>query len=169
MLSNILLFLESAEEESAREPIPLKPFLETEVLPLLKVPDPVRVVLDLPDALTMTINPLDLQRVFLNLFSNALRFTAEGNITVASEDENLSFSDTGSGIRPGDEERVFEPFYTSDPSRDHRQGGMGLGLVIVRNLLERHGYTIRVDSTCRSGAKFLISTASHNFSLEYSL
>jgi signal transduction histidine kinase len=85
-----------------------------------------------------------LQQILWNLLSNAIKFTEQGGrVTVAAERKastlELSVSDTGKGIDPAALGRVFEQFWQADPSATRRQGGLGLGLPIVRYLAELHG------------------------------
>ncbi|MDQ4079586.1 MAG: PAS domain-containing protein [Gemmatimonadota bacterium] len=101
-----------------------------------------------------------LQQVFWNLLSNAVRFTPErGRIDVrlehAGDFARVTVSDTGQGISPEFLPYVFERFRQADPTVTRRHGGLGLGLAIVRHLVEMHGGTISVESKGRErGATF---------------
>jgi signal transduction histidine kinase len=100
-----------------------------------------------------------LGQVLDNLIGNALKFTpAGGNIDLQIEDigdfERVLVSDTGIGI-PGDKlEKVFEPFYQIDGSSTRRFGGAGLGLAIVRQIVEAHGGEVGVVSEPGKGSIF---------------
>jgi signal transduction histidine kinase len=102
---------------------------------------------------------LDRQRVAQimgNLLSNALKYTPEGgSVTVAvSENEHeaiIKVIDTGIGIEPEALPYVFERFYRSDKSRDRKSGGSGIGLTIVKKLVDAHGGQIRLNSQVGSG------------------
>jgi PAS domain S-box-containing protein len=104
-----------------------------------------------------------LQQVVWNLLSNAVKFTpAGGEITVRLDREGasvtLAVSDTGEGIEPGFLPFVFDRFrqFESRPSRAH--GGLGLGLAIVRHLVEAHGGTVSAASRGRGqGATFTVT------------
>jgi CheY-like chemotaxis protein/anti-sigma regulatory factor (Ser/Thr protein kinase) len=94
-----------------------------------------------------------LNQVLLNLLSNALRFTPEnGEIEILVEllpdSATLTVRDTGSGIRPEFLPHVFERFRQADASTTRRHGGLGLGLAIVRQLVELHGGTV---AACSAG------------------
>jgi len=95
----------------------------------------------------------------LNLLSNATKFTADGGklkIEVASEDSwcRVSVIDSGIGIREDDQKKIFEPFTQLDGSLAREGGGTGLGLSIVRQIVERHGGRIWVDSEYGRGSRF---------------
>jgi signal transduction histidine kinase len=103
-----------------------------------------------------------LSQVFINLLNNAIKFTPEnGNIGVnLSSDENsivCRISDTGIGISPQDQPRIFERFYKEDKSRDRSLGGNGLGLSIVKKIIDLHGGKISLTSEVGKGTKFTIS------------
>jgi signal transduction histidine kinase/ActR/RegA family two-component response regulator len=104
-----------------------------------------------------------LQQVFWNLLSNAMKFTPKGGrvqITVKriESQARIIVSDTGEGITPEFLPQVFEPFRQADGSITKGQGGLGLGLAIVRRLVEMHGGAISVMSGGRGqGATFTVS------------
>jgi len=103
-----------------------------------------------------------LQQVLWNLVSNAVKFTpAHGKVTVTAERDpdwlRLSVSDTGNGIEPKTLARVFERFWQADPSATRRQGGLGLGLSIVRYLVELHGGRVHAESEGPGkGSRFMV-------------
>ena len=96
--------------------------------------------------------PGRLQQVVWNLLSNAVKFTPKGGVVqvvAASGDDShvaIVVSDTGIGIAPTFLPHVFERFRQADASTTRRYGGLGLGLAIVRHLIELHGGTVRADS-----------------------
>jgi CheY-like chemotaxis protein len=104
-----------------------------------------------------------LQQVFWNLLSNAVKFTPrDGKIQVVLEriksHIELSVSDTGQGIESEFLPYVFDRFRQADSSASRVHGGLGLGLSIVRNLIELHGGTVRAHSAGRGqGAMFVVS------------
>ena len=109
-------------------------------------------------------DPHRLAQILTNLVSNAIKFTARGNIVLGIEVEapgdpaTLSFSveDTGVGIAPEKLETLFEPFVQADGSTTRQYGGTGLGLTICRNLAELMGGDIRAESEMGRGSRFLV-------------
>jgi signal transduction histidine kinase len=103
-----------------------------------------------------------LQQVVWNLLSNAVAFTPErGRVSVRVEraggDVAISVTDTGQGIAPYFLPYIFERFSQADSTSTRRHGGLGLGLAIVRHLVERHGGTVRAESPGEGrGATFTV-------------
>jgi signal transduction histidine kinase len=69
----------------------------------------------------------------------------------------VEVADEGIGISVADQARIFEPFFRSDPSRTRATGGVGLGLVVVRRIVEAHHGTIEVESALGSGSRFSVT------------
>jgi signal transduction histidine kinase/ActR/RegA family two-component response regulator len=100
-----------------------------------------------------------LRQVLSNLASNAVKFTHQGviRLVITASDEGLTFtlSDTGIGIAAEVMPGLFEKFVQADSSTTRRFGGTGLGLAICRELVERMGGTLRMDSTPGKGSTFV--------------
>jgi len=101
-------------------------------------------------------------QVLVNLLSNALHHTAAaGQVSVATYNERgrvcISVRDTGVGIAPEHLHQIFTRFYRVDKSRSRLVGGTGIGLTIVKGLVEAHGGTIAVASTPGLGSAFTIA------------
>jgi signal transduction histidine kinase len=106
---------------------------------------------DIPPKLLMRGDPEKLQRMLINLVDNAVKYNQEGgsiriNASGKDGDIELSLSNTGSGIPPEDLAHVFEKFYRVEKSRSPQFGGAGLGLTIVKRIVEIHGGRIRIKS-----------------------
>ena len=102
------------------------------------------------------------KRMILNLLDNAVKYTPEGGeISLALEKQNgnaeIVVRDNGIGISEQDQQRVFDRFYRVDKARSRALGGAGLGLAIVRSIVEAHGGQIRIESTPRHGSTFTVS------------
>lgn len=91
-----------------------------------------------------------LRQVALNLISNAVKFTASGiiklEVKLNSQQATVLVSDTGLGISPGEQESIFYEFQRSERTIQAGYGGLGLGLAICKQLVEKHGGTIGVRS-----------------------
>ena len=115
-----------------------------------------------PEAGEMLGDAGRLQQVAWNLLSNAIKFTpAGGRVEIALEQDGtcqrLSVSDTGIGIRPEHLQRVFERFWQADSSSTRAFGGLGLGLALVRHLVESHGGSVTAESEgLGKGARFTV-------------
>jgi len=101
-------------------------------------------------------DPEQIERVFLNLFTNAIEaISEEGELLVSAEEEDHSVriivSDTGRGMPKEMTEKIFEPFFTT------KDKGAGLGLAIVFNIIQKHNGDIRVESEEGKGTTFIIT------------
>jgi signal transduction histidine kinase/two-component SAPR family response regulator len=104
-----------------------------------------------PPSLRLAADPDRLQQVVWNLLSNAVKFTpARGRVTVhacqVDADVQISVTDTGQGIDPAFLPHVFDRFRQADSTSTRSHGGLGIGLTIVRHIVELHGGTARADS-----------------------
>jgi signal transduction histidine kinase/CheY-like chemotaxis protein len=103
-----------------------------------------------------------LQQVVWNLLSNAVKFTETGGqirVTVSSQDDmvRIVVSDTGAGIAEDFLPQMFERFRQAHASSSRRHGGLGLGLPLVKQLVELHGGTVTATSVLREGSTFVVS------------
>jgi two-component system, OmpR family, sensor histidine kinase KdpD len=83
-----------------------------------------------------------LQRAFANILENAVKFSTPGSkvevqFHAAPKNVKIAIADHGSGLEPGEQEKIFEPFYRSNAARNKE--GSGLGLFIARRIIESHG------------------------------
>jgi signal transduction histidine kinase len=146
---------------------------------LIELSDPVRAVLDRARSLASTreiaidyvpltqIVPLRahqamIERVLMILVDNAIRYTPQhGKIWIETwfDEVNCGFivRDTGIGIAPGDQGKIFERFFRVDTVRTHKDGGYGLGLSIAKSLIDFHHGMIHVESDLGLGAAFKIT------------
>lgn len=128
---------------------------------------PVQLVTAVADNIPIVnADPTRIRQVLLNLLSNATKFTDEGTITVTAEKQinetglpevYISVTDTGIGIAPEDQRKLFEPFVQVDGSPTRSTGGTGLGLSITRMLVELHHGQIGLVSDIGKGSTFFFS------------
>jgi len=116
-----------------------------------------------PAATVISADPNRLQQVVWNLLSNAIKFTPRGGrveVALKPVDSNMEIivTDSGEGIAPEFLPHIFERFRQADSSASRSHGGLGLGLSIVRHLVEMHGGTVRVHSEgIGCGAQFTVT------------
>ena len=102
-----------------------------------------------------------LKQLVINIISNALKYTDSGKVTVKTYMYNndhavFEVSDTGVGLTEEDKEKIFERFYRVEKSRNRNTGGAGLGLSIVKNIANAHGWVIEVESDGKTGTTFRV-------------
>jgi signal transduction histidine kinase len=106
-----------------------------------------------------------LTQVLLNLVGNAIKFTDQGSVEVraaqAGERFELSVVDSGFGIAPEDQAKIFEEFQQVDNTSTRKKGGTGLGLSISRRIVELHGGRITVESEVGKGSTFKVTVPIH--------
>ena len=146
-------------------PVELAPILKAAIESVRLAVDAERIVLDVfldPQTGLVSGDPERLQQVVWNLLSNAIKFTPEeGRVEVRlvhpSPHARILVKDTGKGIPPEFLPFVFDRFRQADSSTGRRFGGLGLGLAIVRHLVELHGGTVSAESSGEGkGATFLV-------------
>ena len=123
-----------------------------------------RLVVDAQENLgALTVDPMRLRQILLNLLSNACKFTKEGEVKLrASRVRNgrdwieLSVADTGIGMTPEQQAKLFEEFTQADASTAQRFGGTGLGLAITRKLARMMGGDVTVTSEPGKGSAFTV-------------
>ncbi len=135
-------------------PVHLQPVIEAAIDSIRPAADSKRITLEMsldPNSRNVSGDPERLQQVVWNLLSNAVKFTPpEGQIDVCVVGSNshveIIISDTGQGISVEFLPHVFDSFRQADGSKTRRHGGLGLGLAIVRNLVELHGGRVTAHS-----------------------
>ena len=122
----------------------------------------IEIVASIEGPATVSGDPDRLQQVVWNLLSNAVKFTPEGgrvqiSLVRSKRAAKIVVADSGRGIEPEVLPHVFERFWQADSSSTRRHGGLGLGLAIVRHLVELHGGVVRAESAGTGhGASFTV-------------
>jgi len=124
-----------------------------------------------PDLGSLEIDGPRMQQVLINLLTNAIKFTPSGGrvtLTVKVEDRSqptpppgawihFSVSDTGIGIAPADQAKLFQPFIQLDSGLNRKYDGTGLGLALVKQIVELHGGSVSLTSQVGEGSCFTVS------------
>lgn len=103
-----------------------------------------------------------LYQIIFNLLSNAVKYSCDGRdihirITEAPKSAILTVEDDGIGIPPEELQLIFERFYRTDRSRNRKTGGSGIGLTIVKSLVQAHGGTVRAENKETRGSRFIVT------------
>jgi PAS domain S-box-containing protein len=120
----------------------------------------IAVDIDMPDDMPLiSADKSKIKQIMYNILGNAIKFTDNGGnvyINLSNDDENviMSITDTGIGISPEDQNKLFKPFSQIDTSISRRFEGTGLGLALVKELIELHGGRIWVESEAGKGSTF---------------
>ena len=108
----------------------------------------------------LTVDPMRLRQILLNLLSNACKFTKQGQVTLRARNGSdwieLSVCDTGIGMNPEQQTKLFAEFAQADASTAQRFGGTGLGLAITRKLARMMGGDVTVASELGKGSVFTV-------------
>lgn len=137
----------------------LEPLARAKGIQLHLVPDPA-----LPDC--VWLDPVRVRQVLTNLVGNAIKFTAQGSVTVTTGAQEaadasgvvlrIAITDTGIGFDPARTEALFSPFTQADGSVTRAFGGTGLGLAITRSLVQLMGGTVSAEGRPGQGARFVV-------------
>jgi PAS domain S-box-containing protein len=155
--------IEAGKVDFHPEPVQLEE-LANAVLPLvesLAAAAEIRLVREPLPSVAVLADRTKAEQIVLNLLTNAVKFTpAGGSVVIAGRDEgqmaSLTITDTGPGIDPADQERIFEPFVQVGRTLSTGLEGTGLGLAISRDLARGMGGDLRVASSPGSGASFIL-------------
>jgi len=106
------------------------------------------------------------QKIFMHLIDNGIKFTEKGGIRIEISDKKeegnyviytFRIQDTGKGMTKEEIKNVFNPFYQSEPILTRRYGGIGLGLTIVKKLIEEMGGDIQIESIPGKGTTYILT------------
>jgi signal transduction histidine kinase len=162
LVKDITLILEAEVSPPEPQPIPLDELAQNAVEDFQVEVEQAELTLGVetePDLPPVSGDPTYMRRVLDNLIGNAVKFTpAGGKITVSLRRNGgtvaLAVSDTGVGVPADKLERIFDRFYQVDGSARRRYGGVGLGLALVKEIVEAYGGRVTVDSKVNEGSTF---------------
>jgi signal transduction histidine kinase len=161
----ILARLEQADDRSAPTLVSLPDLVKdiAEEFAALALAKGIHLNTVTPDAKTLTVRGYEseLYRLLLNIVGNALEYTPKGgSVTIRLTPRDryalIGVEDTGLGIAPQDQAKIFDRFYRVNPDRSRHTGGSGLGLAIARAIVQAHGGDIQVKSAVGQGSCFTI-------------
>lgn len=160
---NDLLLLARGEKDMRAEPVYLAVLIDDAIQELEPLAQSHQVSLrcDMTDEVVLQADAPLLARAISNLIENGIRYNHPGGsvtVTVHRERDGVAVkvADTGIGIPPQEQSRIFERFYRIDRSRARQQGSSGLGLSIAAHIVQLHGGHIHVESTPGAGSTFTI-------------
>jgi signal transduction histidine kinase len=167
LLTIINEILDISRIEAGRMPLQMSKFKATELIAEVKAElEPIilrsklTITVDVPKDLALWSDRQKVKQILLNLLSNALKFTHQGGVTVSARSNprertlQLAVNDTGIGIAPLDQEKIFEDFRQLDNTPTRPYGGTGLGLSICRRLAQMLDGRISVQSELGKGSTF---------------
>ena len=157
LLSDVLSFIHSLKSVVKKERIELKKMIDEEIFALVEPQNRVKLVNNLQENDALKFTKIDLKKILMNLLNNSIKFTNKGSITIFLKNNLLIVQDTGIGIKPQECEKIFQPFYTVDASKNRLKSGFGLGLAIAKNLAQKNAYSLECDTRYKDGCKIILS------------
>src|SRR5262249_42488959 len=158
--------IEAGKLELSPETVSLAPLLEDVVgtARQLAEQNKNRLVVESPENLgSLTVDPMRLRQILLNLLSNACKFTKQGEVELRVKKLvdgrnwiEIAVADTGIGMTPEQQAKLFEEFTQADSSTARQYGGTGLGLAITRKLARMMGGDVTVTSESGKGSVFTV-------------
>jgi signal transduction histidine kinase len=164
MVDNVLRFARTTEGRMRLEPAPteLSSLIESIAATFapLAAEWGARVVTDIREPVTAVVDAGALRQIVLNLLDNALKFGPPGQtvsiiLERAGDRARIAVEDAGPGIPPADRERIWSPYVRLGRERSAAHEGSGIGLAVVRELVELHGGVARVEDASGGGARFV--------------
>ncbi|RKT35990.1 phospho-acceptor domain-containing protein [Microbacterium sp. AG1240] len=153
-----------SDESSAQSSADVRRIIDASVQSFRPASDGRRIaiILDVPGHLPVVGDAFRLRQAFDNILSNAIKYTPGGGtvrISATKTDDRLviAFADTGVGISPADLPRIFDPYFRTQSARESPTPGTGLGMGIVRDIVEQQGGTLDVDSEQGTGTTVTVS------------
>ncbi len=163
---NDLLMLSKSDigqEATCKDPVDLGALIEGLLshFKILTESQQIELSSSLDEVETVFGDQLKLRQLLVNLLTNAIRYTPAGgkvHLTLKNVDSGVevAIADTGIGIPAEDIPKIFDRFYRADKARSRQYGGSGLGLSIVKSIVDAHSGSIKVDSVVGEGSVFTV-------------
>lgn len=157
MVDSTLDFMRGMQDHEQSKPVDIAALLESIQADALETDQ--RVIIEGAASAPYIGKPLALRRALSNLIENAVRYGGDAKVIVAEGEQRLEITvrDSGPGIPETDLERVFQPFYRVETSRNRVSGGTGLGLSIARNIARLHGGEIVLTNLAKGGLEAVLT------------
>ncbi len=144
---DMLEFITSMNRQKTKDKIELYTLVQNEIFPVLPLKTGIKYLNELEEGFFIEFNKTDLKKIILNLLNNAIKHTEAGYIKIYNKNHIVIFENSGSKIDEEFKDRIFEPFFTIDKSKNRKKSGFGLGLSIVKNLCRANSYTCTLHSS----------------------
>ncbi|TAL33533.1 ATP-binding protein [Phenylobacterium sp.] len=153
MIAATLAFVRDATKTGERTPLELSSLVESLCDEMAETGAKTEV--EQGEKVVLEGDPMALRRLVANLLENAVKFGGQARARVFQDADHavVEIDDDGPGIPPADTERVFEPFYRREPSRNRQTGGIGLGLAVVRTIARGHGGDVSLTNRAGGGLR----------------
>ena len=157
---------EQKKESIRRKHIFIHPLVESCIMPHLTENKKIAIINNIPKDISAHLDPDKFKQVIINLLTNAVKHTSSGAITFSAKQRAdkilLRISDTGKGISQEHLPYIFDKFYQAENHMERTTGGLGLGLSIVKHIVDLHNGTIHVTSEPSKGTAFTIVVPSED-------
>ena len=165
-MTKTLLEMSNLQQVARNEQLQLAPMVEEIFTDLAPLAEKRSITLEAEGDAALTGSDTLIYRLLFNLTENAVKYNhAGGNVRVSVINESLDIliriEDTGCGIPEEYRRSIFQPFFRVDKSRSRAYGGVGLGLTLVRKIVELHGGTIRIVKSDAQGTTFAVTLPVH--------
>ncbi|TVP94001.1 MAG: hypothetical protein EA374_08065 [Acholeplasmatales bacterium] len=163
ILSDLLIIskMDRLDYELKRENTAIKALIDESVQLLMPTAHDKQLTLSADiEEVILPVDPVKMRQVVINLIKNGLNYTDTGGVSIQGYQQGtmyrITVKDTGIGIPVSEHNKVFKRFYRLDEARSRASGGSGLGLSIIKNVVQKHGGTIALDSRPGEGATFVV-------------
>jgi signal transduction histidine kinase len=167
MVSSLLIVTRLEEIELNMRPVDLYEEVDSIIKLFLPLADQydIKLINKCQKNVAVLMDEARFKEILINLVDNSIKYSREGGFVEIScikreEIVELIVRDNGCGISEGDLHCVFDIFYRVDESRTRKTGGSGIGLYLVKKIVELHGWSIKVKSRLNEGTEFIINIKS---------